>query len=140
MLKDHLEKTHLEKQLEYIDLQFDAQIAELEQMREKAKGQVKTLAIKRGTSHLTQFIGDPPEMVEAVFEKYDGCCFVCGQPFNKAPQIKELKTFIKKEIIKALDEVVVSCCVEDKNKDGYTCACCDVVLEKIQTIKENLWY
>jgi hypothetical protein len=57
---------------------------------------------------INDFMGHVPD--GKLMEKVTGCasCFVCGQPFNKTSKVDELKSFIKEEIVRHFDMVVVA--------------------------------
>jgi hypothetical protein len=55
-------------------------------------------------------IGPPP----AILEDYrDQVCFVCGQPFNKSPQLDKLKAFLTEALTEAYEAGKKDALLED---------------------------
>ena len=50
------------------------------------------MTIEETLESFDKIIGEPPKVLEEYKNKE---CFVCGQPWNKSPQVIELKDFIR---------------------------------------------
>jgi len=71
---------------------------------------------------LDAFIGEAPETIR---EYRDDVCFVCGQPFNKSPQLKELKDLIKNFHQETIDLVIKEVIKEIEGMIKFTTYSCN---------------
>lgn len=53
-----------------------------------------------------KIIGEAPELVRLSKVSGENVCFVCGQPFNKSEQVKQLKQFLSQAIDQTREETI----------------------------------
>lgn len=61
---------------------------------------------------IIDFIGEAPEAVDFLQDKV---CSMCGQPFNKSRQVKELLELVKKALDEYADWKIMECLPEKRN-------------------------